>query len=331
MSGVTHIQVTESDEGQRLDRWLKKHVSHMPYGVLMKAIRTGQIRVDGGRAKADTRLRAGQDIRIPPHDDRAKDKAPAPLNEDEKSRIRDMVIYDDGDIVAINKPAGLAAQGGGALKTHVDRLLPALKKGESVPRLVHRLDMETSGAMVMARSAEVVRNLGKAFRDRDVKKLYWAVVTPAPEQMEGTITAPVGKPGGPHKDKMMVDEDEGKSAITDFHVIERMGNKGALVVFWPRTGRTHQIRVHAAYMGCPIMGDTKYHGVIPGRTDMEEGDFAGLDLSERLHLHAYRLILPHSVTGKGDIDLRAPLPDDLRATWKAFDLNARTATDPFED
>lgn len=323
MSKVRHITVIADDDGQRLDRWLKKTLPDIPYGLVQKLIRQGQLRVDGKRAKADTRLKEGQDVRIPPVVEKTKD-GKAKLGDKATAFIQSLVIYDDGDVIAINKPHGLATQGGTNTKHHVDGMLDGLKNKEGVrPRLVHRLDKETSGVLLLARSAKVARALGDIFKGRDIKKIYWAVVAPVPEQTEGTIRAPVGKSTGRDKDKMIIDESGGKKAYTDYAVLDSVGTDAAFVAFWPRTGRTHQIRVHAAeVLQCPIVGDAKYGAPVE--------NIVGLGLAPRLHLHAARIICRHP-SRKGMLDIKAPLPEDLQKSWKILGLNPRVKNDPFAD
>lgn len=323
MSGVRYSHVTEDDNGQRLDRWLKKHVPGLPYTLAQKFMRKGQIRVDGKRARADTRLAAGQEIRIPPMEDRPVE-SPRPVSKEDSDFIRSLVIYDDGDVLALNKPHGLAVQGGSKTRRHIDGMLDALKDRKGIkPRLVHRLDKETSGVLLLARSAEMARELGKLFKGRDVKKTYWAITVSAPEQNEGAINAPLLKAGGIDKEKMIIDEDNGKPALTDFIVLERAGKEAAFVVFHPHTGRTHQIRVHAAdVLGCPVLGDEKYGGA--------EAHIGGLELPKRLHLHAARISLTHPVTGK-ILNVSIPLPPELQDSWKTLGFSVDMDHDPFED
>ncbi len=316
------MEVQEDDDGQRLDRWLKKRVPDIPYGLAQKLIRKGQFRVDGKRVKADTKLAAGQSVRIPPVEDKPKGAKPK-LSEEDAQFIRSLVIHDDGDVIAINKPYDLPVQGGTKVRRHVDGMLDALVDEKGVrPRLVHRLDRETSGVLMLARSGKVAKALGYAFKERGVKKIYYAIVTPTPEMHEGSIKAPLVKAGGPNRERMVVDEKEGKFALTDYTVLEHAAQRAAFVAFWPRTGRTHQIRVHAELMGCPVLGDNKYRG------DVEP--LEGLDTADRLHLHAARIICKHP-TQKGMLDIRAPLPKELKKSWKALGFNSSYKDDPFGD
>lgn len=333
---VRHLHVSADDDGQRLDRWLKKHVPELPFGLAQKLIRKGQIRADGKRVKGDAKLKAGQEIRIPPLEHKSiEDKVK--ITDKDAAFIKSLIIYEDADVIAINKPTGIASQGGSKTKYHIDGLLEGLTNKEGVkPRLVHRLDKDTSGVMLLARNAKSAKALGNAFKTRKIKKIYWAIVCPSPEQMDGTIKAPLVKAGGNNKERMVVDEEEGKSAITDFIVLERAMTSAAFVAFWPRTGRTHQIRVHSELMGCPIVGDKKY-ARLPEQEETHEArrkaeaDLDDLHLADRLHLHARRLILPHPSGRKAPLDITAPLPPDLKKTWKALGLSPNLKADPFEE
>ena len=326
------IKVKKDDDGQRLDRWIKKYVPELPYILAQKLLRKGQIRVDGKRAKPDTRLAAGQEVKIPPFNASSTNeiKKKPKITEEDIIFMRSLIIYEDEDIIAINKPAGLASQGGTNTKRHIDGLLEALKNKEGVvPRLVHRLDKETSGVMLLARSAKAARELGFSFKDRSVKKIYWSIVTPRPESLEGTIKAPLAKAGGDYE-KMVIDEEEGKFALTEYSVIESASHAAAFVAFWPRTGRTHQIRVHAAQaLGCSILGDKKYRAAIDYESKLIDADLAGMDLAKRLHLHARRIIFPHPMKRTKMIDVTAPLCPELVKSWKNFGFNHKNKDDPF--
>lgn len=341
MTNERFIQVSEDDDGQRFDRWLKKYVPDIPFGLSQKLIRKGAFKIDGKKAKSDTRLIAGQSVRIPAiensgsSDKKKKDK---PLTAQDKAFIKDMIIYQDEDVIALNKPPGLAVQGGTNTKQHIDRLIEALtdKKGVK-PRLVHRLDKDTSGILLLARSAKVAKTLGEHFKKQQIRKIYWAIVTPSPEEQRGAIKAPLAKAGGTNKERMVVDEEEGKFALTEFEVIEQAMDKAAFVAFWPKTGRTHQIRVHAELMGCPILGDGKYKGE-PEQIDhnnQHEGTVraikeGSLNVSKRLHLHAREISCPHP-SRKGLLTIQAPLPDDLKKSWKAFGFAPNFKGPLFED
>lgn len=330
MSEVRVIPVSVDDEGQRMDRWIKRNAPDLPYVLVQKLLRKGQIRVDGKRAKTDTKLSAGQEVRLPPYSgERLYEKKK--ISPEEANFIRSLVIYDDGDVIALNKPEGWAVQGGTNTNHHIDGLLEALANSEGTkPRLVHRLDKDTSGVLLLARSAKVARELGFAFKGRDVKKTYWALVSPVPEIYDGTIKAPLIKAGGLNKERMRIDNEEGKHAVTEYKVVDVAGSEIAFVAFWPRTGRTHQLRVHAEYMGSPILGDNKYN-----QRDIEHEhekiDLDGMHLARRLHLHAQRIVLQHPTQPGKTLDIKAPLPPELAKSWKKLGFDANMKDDPFEN
>jgi len=298
------MKVPAGDDGQRLDRFLKKHFPHIPFGQMQKLLRTGQVRVDGKRSKGETRLEKGQELRLPPLllnteiAEKTSDKK-------EQAYIQSLVIYEDEDLVVINKPAGLAVQGGSGITRHVDGMLDGLKGANGVrPKLVHRLDKDTSGVLLLARSAEVARRLSESFSGRDVEKIYWAITAPGPEKDKGRIDAPLAKgEAGMGLEKMMLDDDVGKASITDYVVIGR-GGKSALVEFHPLTGRTHQIRVHASLEGAPLWGDTKYGGT-KGKT---------------FYLHARELRLEHPKNGE-NLRLLAEVPAAFKTQAKTLGLS----------
>lgn len=323
MMDVRHITVPKDDDGQRLDRWLKKNVEEISFVMAQKLIRTGQIRVDGKRAKPDDRLVAGQEIRLPPMDARPEKSDQYRLRPEDAELMIKSVIYDDGDVLAINKPSGIATQGGMNIERHIDGMLEALTGPDGVkPRLVHRLDKETSGVLLLARSAEMARRLGKMFQGRDMKKIYWAITAPAPAEMEGEIKAPLIKgTEGPNKDKMLVDAKNGQRAYTNYEVMEVASRQAAFVAFMPKTGRTHQIRVHAAHMGFPLLGDSKYG---------QKAAIEGPGIPQRLHLHARSLEFQHPVTRK-KLKLSAPLPADLARSWDSFGFQKKPDREPFVD
>lgn len=321
---IRHFTVHEDDDGQRLDRWLKKHIPRTPYALLQKMVRTGQVRVDGKRAKTDTRLVAGQDVRLPPAEEKTGKITFAPKQGD-KEFLESITLFDDGQVLVFNKPYGLPVQGGPNITRHLDGMLATLRNLKGVqPRLIHRLDRDTSGVLVCGRSLAMTSALGTMFAGRDVKKIYWAVVSPAPAKDSGTIDAALIKGEGPRKEAMVIDNKNGKSSQTQYRVIERtLDNRAAFVAFWPRTGRMHQIRVHTSDgLGCPILGDEKYGGMSPVIDEYH--------LDGRLHLHAARLIFKHPKSGE-ILDIQAPLPDDLRETFIKLGFNPSYDGDPFPD
>ena len=322
MSGVHYLEVTEDEDGQRLDRFLQKHLKGVPFGLLQKLMRKGQIRVDSKRVKAATRLKNGQKVRIPPLEEREPQERKK-VSDKDAALIKSIVLYDDGDIIALNKPAGLATQGGTNIKRHLDGMLDVLVNKDGVrPRLVHRLDKDTSGILLLARSADVARKMGKIFQGRDIRKIYWALTVPAPEINSGEIRAPIIKAGGMGQEKMVIDVENGQNATTLFDIVERAHKQLAFVAFWPLTGRTHQIRVHAAHMGCPIVGDGKYGG--------QEAMVDGIEHVRRVHLHARSVRFKHPKTNK-QIEITAPLADDLQKSWKNFGFDVNSKADVFSD
>jgi 23S rRNA pseudouridine955/2504/2580 synthase len=330
MSGVEIRVVASGEADMRLDRWFRLHFPDLGHGRLQKLLRTGQVRVDGRRAKANARLAAGAEIRVPPLGEgprpaaeSAAGKVAKPLSETDAAFIRSLVLYRDDDVIALDKPPGLAVQGGTGTHRHIDGMLEGLRfdAGEA-PRLVHRLDRDTSGVLLLGRSRAAAAALGKVFRGREARKIYWAVVVGVPDPREGRIDLPVAKLPGRAGEKMAVDREEGQRATTDFRVLETAGKRLAWVALWPRTGRTHQLRVHCNAIGCPILGDGKYGG---------QGAFiAGQGLSRKLHLHARSLTIPHPATGQPLI-VRAPLPAHMRETWKFFGFDPDMRDDPFPE
>jgi 23S rRNA pseudouridine955/2504/2580 synthase len=319
-----NVTVGDNDDGQRLDRWLKRHYPDLPFGQMQKILRTGQIRVDGKRAKGETRLAAGQVLRIPPQLVSPEEREERGLSQKDADFIRSLVIYQDQHVMALNKPAGLAVQGGSKISRHVDGLLDGLAQDGQRPRLVHRLDRDTSGVLLLARTTLAAQALGEMFRGRDIRKYYWAVTAPAPQIDQGKIKSTLAKVDTGGGERMMaVSEDEGKTAITFYTVMERVGRDLAWVAFWPKTGRTHQIRVHALEMGCPLLGDFKYD---PAQAFLAQKP----ELPKSLHLHARRVILPHPVTGE-TLDITAPLGPDMRKTFKYFGFSPDDKSDPFEE
>ena len=345
MSGVQHLDVGPDEGDQRLDRWFRRHFPHVPQGRIEKMCRKGEIRVDGGRVKPATRVVAGQSVRIPPLPEAAAPAAPVrpQVSETDAALIRGAVIWQDDHIIALDKPPGLATQGGSGQTRHVDGLAEALR-GDAAekPRLVHRLDKDTSGLLLLARTRAVAGALTRAFRSRETRKIYWAAVAGVPQPRMGTIRyglvkAPGHGPGGAgekmhcvHPDH--VDRTEGaKRAVSDYAVISALARRAAWVALVPVTGRTHQLRAHMAEIGHPIVGDGKYGG--SGQENLGDGWGAQLggEISRKLHLHARHLSLTHPVTGRR-LSLTAPLPAHMARTWEALGWAPEEAPeDPFGD
>lgn len=320
---VRQFTINDDDDGIRVDRWFKRNLPAIGFATISRWARTGQIRVDGGRVKPEDRLATGQVLRVPPggEDKRKGPKVRKPLTEDEINQARDMVIREIPSAIVLNKPPGLATQGGSKTTKHVDGLLDAFVTEEEQPRprLVHRLDKDTSGVLLIARTPGSAASYSKRFSGRSARKIYWALVVGVPEVREGTIDAPLAKQPGTGGEKMHVDEENGALAKTRYRVVERAGTRAAWVELEPLTGRTHQLRVHMAAIGHPIVGDGKYGG---------QDAFLTGSISRKMHLHARRLIIgtpersaaktAGAQTGGGKLDVTAPLPEHFAASMEAL-------------
>lgn len=315
-SGVVIETVSDKEAGSRLDRWIKRRVQ-ISQGQVEKLLRTGQVRVDGARAKASTRLEAGQDVRLPPFspEDYRGGGAQQTRSEAVSARdavfIRDLVLYQDDDLIALNKPAGIAVQGGTKQGRHIDGLLGALAEGEERPKLVHRLDRDTSGVLVLARHPRAAAELGELFRSRDMDKVYWAVTVGVPNPRAGQLRSWMVKGMGPGEDREKMQpgrqgQEGARHAITDYATVSNAGQKAAWVACKPLTGRTHQIRFHFQELGTAILGDPKYN------TEREVPGGVG----KGLHLHARGIIIPKE-SGR-DIEIIAPLPSHMAETFEAL-------------
>ncbi|MGC4025929.1 MAG: RluA family pseudouridine synthase [Mesorhizobium sp.] len=324
MAGVEQIPVDKDEQGMRLDRWFKVHYPGLGFGHLQKLLRSGQIRVDGGRVKADTRLEPGQSVRVPPLEIDRKGDGPLTANtirsQGDADVLAKMLLYEDPKVFVFNKPAGLAVQGGSGVTRHVDDMLEAWrnKKGEK-PRLVHRLDRDTSGVLVVARTRHAAMKLAEAFRARETKKTYWSLVKGVPRKREDKISTWLVKEQTPDGDRMRVakhGEEGADHAVSFYRVVDNAGQSLAWLEMEPYTGRTHQLRVHAAHIGHPIIGDPKY---FEADTNWE---FPG-GLQNRLHLHARRIVIPHP--DRGVVDVTAPLPPHMKQSWNLLGFDEATA------
>ncbi|MGG5822789.1 RluA family pseudouridine synthase [Falsiroseomonas sp. HW251] len=313
-----------AEEGDtRLDRWFRRHYPALTQGALQKMLRTGQVRVDGRRVEANTRLLAGQEIRIPPLPDAPPPAPRAAKAVDERDRklLEAMVIHRDRDVLVLDKAHGLPVQGGPNIGKHLDGMLDALRfDAAERPRLVHRLDKDTSGVLVLARTAPAAAKLAAAFRGRDVEKIYWAVVVGQPTPPAGRIDLPLVKQGGPRGERTAAAEPgdrEAARAVTDFATLDAVRRRAAWLELKPITGRTHQLRVHCAEaLGCPILADGKYGGAA-----------AHMDgLPGALHLHARALKLPHPAGGT--LEVAAPLPPHMKETFAFFGFEAPRTPKP---
>lgn len=313
--------VTDDDDGIRLDRWFKRHMPEVSFNLVSRWARTGQLRLAGKRAVPGDRIEAGQEIRIPPLE--AAPARPARrqprrerLSADEEQFVRDMVIYEDRNAFVLNKPPGLATQGGTKTTQHLDRLLDGLADEGARPKLVHRLDKNTSGALLVARNARSAGHFAKSFSGRTARKVYWALIVGMPDATEGLIDAPLAKQPGTGGEKMRVDKENGLPAKTRWRVVDRAGNRAAWVELQPLTGRTHQLRAHMASIGHPIVGDAKYGG--------PEAFLTG-GISRKLHLHARRIRI--DAPDNGVIDITAELPTHIKESFATlgFDPSAGDA------
>lgn len=307
MSSVQILTVEAGDDGSRLDRWFKRLFPHIPHGRVEKLLRTGQIRVDGKRAKGNVRIATGQSVRVPPLPDPTDAPKPSKVSPRDVQFIRDLVIYEDDHVIGLNKPAGLAVQGGSKTTRHIDGMLPALGSG---CRLVHRLDRDTSGVLLIAKSAAAARTIGKAFQGRNARKIYWGVTNGVPKPKAGEIKGYVGKVEGVGQfaDREIMGAVEhgsrgAKHARTVYAVVSEAGKRAAWVAMMPLTGRTHQLRLHMQMVGAPIVADPKY------LTDRETP--GGLD--DLLHLHAREISVPLE-NGK-TLTITAPLPPHMARSF----------------
>ncbi|HEY0085336.1 MAG TPA: RluA family pseudouridine synthase [Allosphingosinicella sp.] len=327
-SEVRQFTVSAEDDGIRLDRWFKRNLADASFNLVSRWARTGQLRVDGKRATPGDRILAGQIIRVPPAEPVAAAAPAKPkieratLSDDEISFVNEIVIHRDKHALVVNKPPGLATQGGTKTVTHLDGLLDGLADDAgNRPKLVHRLDKDTSGALLLARSARAAAFFSKSFSGRTARKVYWAIVTGVPAIDDGYIDLPLNKQPGTGGEKMHVDEGEGGlPARTRYRVIDQAGNRAAWVELQPLTGRTHQLRVHMAAIGHPIVGDGKYGG---------QDAFLTGNISRKLHLHARRLRIDHP---DGDrIDVTAELPSHFAETIANLGLDPVLADLPLDE
>lgn len=322
MSGqVVTRKVTETDGIQRIDRWFKRHYPDLGHIQLQKLLRSGQIRLDGKRVEASERVHPGMIIRIPPLPEskpkpvKAAAKVPDKLVKDLLSRV----LYRDDDVIVLNKPFGLAVQGGTGTTQHLDGALDALRFGSKErPRLVHRLDRDTAGVLILARHQAAARHLANSFAKHDLRKYYWAVTLGVPKIRQGKVDAALAKSSGAFE-KMEFNEEEGKDAVTYYKVVQSADKAAAWMALWPVTGRTHQLRAHMAIIGTPMIGDPKY------------GEKTDLPVTNKLHLFARRLVIPHPGNRRKMIDAVAPIPEHFKAAWEYFGFQGDDDGDPFAE
>lgn len=325
MRSVETVEVSSDDGVARIDRWLRRRYPQLSQGQIEKLIRTGQVRVDGARVKASDRVSPGQRVRIPPLPDTAPRPPPGTLSAKDEAFVRSLVLHRDDDVIVLNKPAGLAVQGGAKTDRHLDALLDGLKfDAEKRPKLVHRLDRDTSGCLVLARHPRAAAALGEAFRDRDTDKIYWAIVVGSPRPKVGEIRGWMRKAPGAHDaDREMmtrcVQADDGAvHAVTQYAVLSEAAGRAAWMALRPVTGRTHQLRFHMAEIGHAIAGDPKYKCDRPTPNGLERA----------LQLHARAIRLPHP--SGGELKAIAPLPEHMKAAFDQLGFDEREGRNPFE-
>ncbi|WP_246164051.1 RluA family pseudouridine synthase [Blastochloris sulfoviridis] len=323
-TSVQVVGVKPDEAGMRLDRFIESKFPGLSFAHIQRIVRKGEVRLDGKRADGKDRIIAGQQVRLPP-----LSLAPKPQRDSEaaakaRATLAPLVLFEDADVMVINKPFGLAVQGGSGMTRHVDGLLMALadSRGER-PRLVHRLDRDTTGCLVIAKTRKAATELTKSFRARGARKIYWALVKGVPKPKQGRVSTFIARGEGEESERMRVARhgEEGAShAVSYYAVVETAGAKLAWLSMKPVTGRTHQLRVHAATIGHPIVGDPKYF-------EVENWDLPG-GMQNRLHLHARRIVIPHP--RGGTIDVSAPLPDHMAQSWNLLGFDAKRY-DPIED
>lgn len=306
------LLVVSSDEnGSRLDRFLLRRLGDGFRGLIMRLVRKGNVRVDGKRAKPETRLSAGQTVFLPASLRTAPDtssQAGEGVSRSLLDRVAGIeVLFEDDVLLAVDKPAGMVVHGGSG---HGAGLIEALKQLRSLPdlRLAHRLDRDTSGVLLLAKTLSALRDLAEDFRQRDMQKTYFALVAGHPYPHAGRMVSNLAKGMVIGGERMVVDDEMGKQAVTDYQVVmefEKNGFDYALVALNPHSGRTHQLRVQLQQEGHAILGDNKY-----ARKD-ELGAYRSLG-GKGLMLHAWRLCFTHPLSGQS-MELRAPLPADWQA------------------
>jgi len=315
MSAVQQRQVSSDEEGMRLDRWFAQHFPQLGFGRLQKLIRNGEIKVDKAKVETSTRLAAGQTVRIPPIDD-AETPKPVKIRSDDADFLKSIILYEDDDIYVFNKPHGLAVQGGSGTTRHIDGMLKSLpnKKGES-PRLVHRLDRDTSGCLVVAKTGPAATHFGNVFKSRSARKIYWAVVAGNPTPRQGEISCFLAKQKTTDGEQMVVVKNGTPGAqhsSSYYSTTDTASRRFAWVTLKPVTGRTHQLRVHMAQLGTPILGDPRYFNI--------ENWQGAPGLGQGLQLHARRIALPLR-NGKR-LDVSAPLPPHMLETFDSLGFDA---------
>ncbi len=309
MREVKTLYVDTGEDGVRLDRWFKRRWPHMSHIQVQKLARSGQIRVDGARVKADHRLNAGAQVRVPPLPDAPREDEKKTISSRDAAFARSLVLYEDDEVLALNKPAGLAVQGGTKTTQHIDRLLSAWGEGLERPRLVHRLDRDTSGVLLLGKTPGAAAKLSGAFARRRAYKTYWAIVAGAPKPAEGIIEIPLVKKGVGDRELVVPADPKdprGDPAETEYVTISRAAHRATWLALRPHTGRTHQLRAHMTAIGHPILGDPKY-------SNEESTRLSG---SLGLQLHARRIEIPHP--SRGTLIIEAPISKEMKAGFAQF-------------
>lgn len=322
-SRVETIAVEKTEEGMRLDRWMRSRFPNLTNSYLQKLVRSGQVRVDSKRVQANTRLQPGDEVRVPKiirtlkPSPKTKGSAPAGVSKADRDFIESLILFEDDYVMVLNKPYGIAVQGGTSTKRHIDGLLQGMvdRFGDR-PRLVHRLDRDTTGILLVAKTRQAASRLGRVFQSRSAAKTYWALVKGVPKPAQGKIEVPLVKASGPDGDRVRRarpgEQEQAMHATTHYSVIDRAGRKAAWMSLKPVTGRQHQLRAHMDVIGHPIVGDAKY----------PDGPYFEVeDLDDKLHLHARRLVLPHPF-GDAKLDVTAPLPAHMLRSWEMLGLDA---------
>ena len=322
---VETIEVAEREAGMRLDRWFRVHFPEITHGYLQKLLRSGQVRVNAKRVEAKERLQAGAQIRVPKAARTPREGSPAAkaagvpsASKADRDLIESMILFEDDDVLVPDKPFGIAVQGGTGTRRHIDGILAGMadRFGDR-PRLVHRLDRDTTGVLLVAKHRAAAAKLGRIFQTRSAAKTYWALVKGVPKPPQGKVEAALVKGSGPDGDRVRKarpgEQKEAMHATTHYSVVDRVAHKAAWVSLKPVTGRQHQLRAHMEIIGHPIVGDNKYEGGM---------DLPAENIEPKLHLHARRLVIPHPA-GKAKIDVSAPLPPHMLATWDLLGLDPR--------
>jgi 23S rRNA pseudouridine955/2504/2580 synthase len=325
---IESIEVRPEESELRLDRWFRIHFPDVTYGFLQKLLRSGQVRVDSRRVQANERLEAGARVRVPKAVRELGQRAPCPqpplgLSKADRDFITRLILFEDDHVLVLNKPFGIAVQGGTGTKRHIDGLLAGMvdRFGDR-PRLVHRLDRDTTGILLVAKYRQAAAKLGRIFQTRSAAKTYWALVKGVPKPPQGKVEAALVKASEPDGDRVRRalpgEQVKAMGARTHYAVIDRVANRAAWVSLKPVTGRQHQLRAHMALIGHPIVGDNKYEGGL---------ELPAAEIEAKLHLHARRLVLPHPVKGP-TIDVTAPLPEHMRKTWELLGLDPERYEEP---